>query len=190
MCRQQLGSFHSYLTQIISKNICIYLVGRPQPNSAKLQFNIFKLSFHLSPNLGRAPPCFELICCVFAMLHICFTDTLSALISLRASGLSAVQPTTTAALICWPLTLCAATCLGATSFAGRAAGVTIGRRILTCRFDDENAPCSAFDKCDVCRSSLQSTLQSTTISIRNATSTHETISSSIEPLLLLSGANY
>ena len=34
----------------------------------------------------------------------------------------------------------------------------------------------AFDKCDVCRSSLQSTLQSTTISIRNATSTHETIS--------------
>ena len=39
-------------------------------------------------------------------------------------------------------------------------------------------------------SSLPSTLQSTTISIRNATSTHETISSSIEPLLLLSGANY
>ena len=37
---------------------------------------------------------------------------------------------------------------------------------------------------------LQSTLQSTTISIRNATSTHETISSSIEPLLSLSGANY
>ena len=68
--------------------------------------------------------------------------------------------------------------------------VTIGRRIPTCRFDDENAPCSAFDKCDVCRSSLQSTLQSTTISIRSATSTHETISSSIEPPLLLSGANY
>ena len=42
----------------------------------------------------------------------------------------------------------------------------------------------------VCRSSLQSTLQSTTISIRNATSTHETISRSIEPPLLLSGANY
>ena len=48
----------------------------------------------------------------------------------------------------------------------------------------------ASDRCDVCRSSLPSTLQSTTISIRNATSTHETISSSIEPLLLLSGANY
>ena len=50
--------------------------------------------------------------------------------------------------------------------------------------------CSASDRCDVCRSSLPSTLQSTTISIGNATSTHETISSSIEPLLLLSGANY
>jgi putative transposase len=47
-----------------------------------------------------------------------------------------------------------------------------------------------FDRCDVCKSSLPSTLQSTTISIRNATSTHETISSSIEPPLLLSGANY
>ena len=39
-------------------------------------------------------------------------------------------------------------------------------------------------------SSLQSTLQSTTISIRNATSIHETISSSTDPPLLLSGANY
>ena len=72
----------------------------------------------------------------------------------------------------------------------RAAGVTIGRRIPTCRFDDENALCSAFDRCDVCKSSLPSILQSTTISIRSATSTHETISSSIELPLLLSGANY
>src|SRR5210317_1258786 len=40
------------------------------------------------------------------------------------------------------------------------------------------------------QSSLPSTLQSTTISIRSATSTHETISRSIEPPLLLSGANY
>jgi len=43
---------------------------------------------------------------------------------------------------------------------------------------------------DVCRSSLPSNLQSATISIGSATSTHETISSSIEALLLLSGANY
>jgi len=57
-----------------------------------------------------------------------------------------------------------------------AAGVTIGRRIPTCRFDDENALCSAFDRCDVCKISLPSTLQFTTISIKSATSTHETIS--------------
>jgi len=37
---------------------------------------------------------------------------------------------------------------------------------------------------------LPSALQSAAISIRSAISIHETISSSIEPPLLLSGANY
>ena len=42
-------------------------------------------------------------------------------------------------------------------------------------FDYENALCSASDRCDVCKSSLPSTLHSTPISIRRATSLIERI---------------
>jgi len=43
---------------------------------------------------------------------------------------------------------------------------------------------------DLCRSSLQSTLQSTTISIRNAISIHAKISKQTVPLRSLSSVNY
>jgi len=43
-------------------------------------------------------------------------------------------------------------------------------------FDEESGPCSAFVVCKVYRNSSQFILQFTTISIRNATSTHVIIS--------------
>ena len=68
------------------------------------------------------------------------------------------------------------------------AGSTIELRIHTCRFDDENGPCNGSAACEVYRNSPPFMPLSATISIRNAPSTAETISSLTAPPLLPSGA--
>ena len=73
----------------------------------------------------------------------------------------------------------------------------------TCRFDEENGPlswfagkplpgngCSAFDRCEVCKSLSPYTPQSTTISTRKDIATADQISSSTAPPLWLSGASW
>ena len=56
-------------------------------------------------------------------------------------------------------------------------GSTIARRIRISRFDDERAPCSAFEAQRRCRNSVQFTPRSTTISIRSAISSPAEFSS-------------
>ncbi len=80
--------------------------------------------------------------------------------------------------------------IGNLNLSKQAAGLTIAPRTHTCRFDDESGRCSVSGKCDVCRNSPPFILQSTTISIRNATFTHATTSSSTEPPHSLSGASF
>lgn len=73
----------------------------------------------------------------------------------------------------------------ASSLIGRGvwagAGSTTGRRICACRSRDKNVPCEAFDRCELCRSSPQSTSQLTTILIRNVISKAERTSISNAP---------
>jgi len=53
----------------------------------------------------------------------------------------------------------------------RVAGSITGPKILTCRFDDGNGQCRAFDRCEVYRNSHRFMHQFTTISTRNVIST-------------------
>jgi putative transposase len=59
----------------------------------------------------------------------------------------------------------------------KVIGRTTGLRTLICRSDDENGRCSAFSRCEVCKSLSQFIRQFTTISTRSATFTHGPISS-------------
>ena len=63
-------------------------------------------------------------------------------------------------------------------------------RIHTCRFDDENGPCSGSAACEVYSNSLSFMPLSTTISIRYVTSTTVTISNLTEARLSPSGASF
>ncbi len=65
----------------------------------------------------------------------------------------------------------------------------IGRKTSICHSDDESGRCNAFGACEVCRNLPPFTLLSSTISTRNAVSTHEPISSETAPPLSPSGAN-
>ena len=71
-----------------------------------------------------------------------------------------------------------------------AAGSTIEPRIHICRFDDERVRCSVSDECEICRNSPPSMPRFTTCSIRREAFTHDQISNSTAPPLLLNVAAF